>query len=174
MFDLWDAWSKQSTRYDLTDNIRKWNSATTKYDINYLGWMMKQDGVIVEPVQKYRPYKPITKDISNIAQITFNERYVSEGLDYDTFSNHDTIIIKSCTGTGKTTCVAKHAEQYMTNDTKFLSIVTRMSLADQHIKSFQSIHRHNYQDTQGSLCDVKSLVICLNSLHKLKVLSDDK
>ena len=62
----------------------------------------------------------------------------------------------------------------MTNGTKFLSIVTRMSLADQHSKSLQSIHMHNYQDTQGSLCDVKSLVICLNSLHKLKELSDEE
>ena len=62
----------------------------------------------------------------------------------------------------------------MTKSTKFLSIVTRMSLADQHSKSFKGVHMHNYQDMQGNLTYVKSLVICLNSLHKLKELTDDE
>ena len=63
----------------------------------------------------------------------------------------------------------------MTKGNRLLSIVTRMSLADQHSKSFKKgIHMHNYQNMQGNLTYVKTLVICLNSLHKLNELTDDE
>ena len=56
---------------------------------------------------------------------------------------------------------------------KFLRIVTRTSLADQHCKSFKDIGLTNYQDLKYSHCEVKRLVICLNSLGKLEALDDD-
>jgi len=166
MHDVWDEWSKQSDRYNRTKNEQQWNYNKGLLDISYLIW--KNGDKTIEPFQKYRPYTPITKDISGIKQVTFNETYVSDGLDYDTFESHDTIIIKSCTGTGKTTCIANHMEQYMDQDTKFLSIVTRTSLADQHQKSFEAINMQNYQDIKGDLGEVKALSVCLNSLHRLK------
>jgi len=47
-----------------------------------------------------------------------------------------------------------------------------MSLSDQHEKSFEKINMRNYQDIETDLDQVKSLTICLNSLHKLKHLED--
>ena len=69
-------------------------------------------------------------------------------------------------------CVAPVLEQEP--ETKFLSIVTRTSLADQHCKSFEDVKMKNYQDTNGDLCDVRALVICLNSLVRLEGLDDDE
>ncbi len=70
--------------------------------------------------------------------MTFNAPYVTEGFSKETFDDHETIIIKSFTGTGKTHAVAKHMEQEVSYS-KFLSITTRTTLADQHQKSFQAI-----------------------------------
>ena len=96
---------------------------------------------------------------------------MSELLDYPTFKQHDTIIIQSCTGAGKTTAIAKHMTQEQGN---FLSIVTRTSLADQHCKSFRALGLKSYQDVKFGLCDEDALVICLNSLGKLEALDDDE
>ena len=57
---------------------------------------------------------------------------------------------------------------------KFLSIVTRTSLADQHCKSFKALGLKSYQDVKYGLCDEDALVICLNSLGKLEALDDDE
>jgi superfamily II DNA or RNA helicase len=95
-------------------------------------------------------------------------------LDYETFSTHETIIIQSCTGTGKTTAIAKHMRYLQPNFGKLLSIVTRTSLADQHCKSFKALGLKSYQDVKHGFCDEKALVICLNSLGKLEALDDEE
>ena len=181
MYDLWDEWSQQSEHYNKTKNDKQWEYNQGIMDINYLIWLQGDKTVspiqtqkVYEPIQKYKVYEPITVDTTNIKQVTFDANYVSDGLDFKTFEDHDTIIIKSCTGTGKTTCIAKHAKQYMNKSTKFLSITTRMSLSDQHEKSFEEINMQNYQDAQADLDQVKALTICLNSLHKLKNLQDNE
>ena len=97
---------------------------------------------------------------------------MSDLLDYETFGANATIIIQSCTGTGKkTTAIAKHMTQ---EQGKLLSIVTRTSLADQPGKSFKALGLKSYQDVKFGLCDEKALVICLNSLGKLEALDDDE
>ncbi len=80
-------------------------------DINYLVWLLRKGGSKREFVEKRKPYHPITQNIEAVKQITFNAPYVSEGFSKDTFDQHETIIIKPCTGTGKTQAVAKHMEQ---------------------------------------------------------------
>ena len=109
--------------------------------------------------------------------MTASVPYVSHYLDYPTFRQHDTILIQSCTGTGKTTCVAQHLLSEWVREgvnTKLLSIVTRTSLADQHSKSFSALGMKNYLDIKHGLCDVDCLVICLNSLEKLEAVDDDE
>ena len=39
--------------------------------------------------------------------------YIDELFTYDTFLNNDTILINSCTGTGKTTSLATHLIKYL-------------------------------------------------------------
>jgi len=140
-------------------------------DINYLVWVLNQKGGNVEQITKHKPYTPINQLPAGWKQQAGNKRYVSELLDYETFREHDTIVIESSTGTGKTTAIAQHMAR---EEGKFLSIVTRTSLADQHCKSFKDIGLTNYQDVKHSHCEQKRLVICLNSLGKLDALDDDE
>ncbi len=56
---------------------------------------------------------------------------------YDDFVRHDTIIIKSCTGTGKTTATATHYKRLLDaasrntgKQYKFLSVVDKVSLCE--------------------------------------------
>ena len=74
----------------------------------------------------------------------YDKDYKDNQLTEEIFSNHSTIIIESTTGTGKTSNVALHCKKYeLFNDNKkikevnkILSIVSRVSLASQHIESF--------------------------------------
>ena len=81
------------------------------------------------------------------------------------------IINKSCTGTGKTTVNQKHIKQYMNENKnmKFLSITDRITLSDQHTKSFLDVdinikhYKHNEFDKEED----EALTICLNSFIKI-------
>jgi hypothetical protein len=172
-YGLWETWSKQSEHYNEAKNQQQWCYNKGFLDINYLVWVLRQAGEDVEYVPRHKPYHPITRNIAHIKQETFHERYVSEGLSYETFEAHDTIIVKSCTGTGKTTAVAEHAAKSMQKGEKFLSITTRTSLSDQHQKSFASMGMKNYQDIRANFQDTGSLTICLNSLAKLGQLGEE-
>ena len=82
------------------------------------------------------------------------------------------IIVESTTGTGKTSNVALYCKKYEIFDdnkinremNKILSIVSRVSLASQHIESFneQGINMLSYLDDVN--VEDNNLVICINSL----------
>ena len=141
-------------------------------DINYLVWVLNQNGHEVEQVTRHKVYTPVAGLPGDWQHMTDNARYVSDILSYEAFDANDTIVIESCTGTGKTTAIARH----MVRDAgaKFVSIVTRQSLADQHCKSFRDIGLVSYLDLKHSFCEQDALVICLNSLGKLEALDDDE
>jgi predicted AAA+ superfamily ATPase len=61
-------------------------------------------------IDSYKEFQPITKIIT---ANKFNNQYVSNIYSYDDFKNNNTAIIQSCTGTGKTTMVAKHLSKYI-------------------------------------------------------------
>ena len=136
--DVWTTWSKQAANYDQAKTENIWNSTPGILDIHYLVWVVRKAGSEREFVAKWKPYHPVNQDLTNVKQITFNKPFVSEGLSRETFENYETIIIKSCTGTGKTTAIAQHMENHSDPNTTFLSITTRTSLADQHEKALQN------------------------------------
>ena len=168
--DIWSEWSKQGSNYDEAENERHWNNNKGILDINYLVWVLNQSGQNFEQVPKYKAYSPVSNVPAGWVQVAGDAPFVSDLLTLESFRAHDTILIESCTGTGKTTAVAKH----MDPNSKCLSIVTRTSLADQHCKSFEALGLRNYQDVQFGLCDEPRLVVCLNSLAKLEALDDDE
>ena len=92
---------------------------------------------------------------------------------FDDFIHHDTIIIKSCTGTGKTTAVANHYKRLTDSSTdyRFLSIVDKISLSEEHIKAFKKLNIVSYRETE-SIDKAKASVICINSLLKLCHITD--
>ena len=87
---------------------------------------------------------------------------------YDDFIQHDTIVIKSCTGTGKTTATASHYKRLTetSKDFRFLSIVDKVSLSEEHIKSFKQLNMVSYRETE-TISKAQVSVICINSLLKL-------
>jgi hypothetical protein len=106
-----------------------------------LVWALNQNGVEVEPIQKHKQQNPSKQLPTGWKQQAGSTPFVSDLLDYETFSAHETIVIESCTGTGKTTAIAKHMTQEQGN---FLSILTRARLADQHCKSFKALGMRSY------------------------------
>ena len=171
---VWTQWSQPAANYNEAKNEQIWQSRAPCLDINYLVWLLRKNGSKRAFVEKWKPYHPIAKErLAEVKQMTFNAPYVTEGFSKETFDNHETIIIKSCTGTGKTHAVAKHMEQEVPYS-KFLSITTRTTLADQHQKSFAAIRMENYQDVRVSLYDADVLGVCLNSLIKLEALEESE
>lgn len=173
-FNIWDKWSKKSSSYDRNKNITMWNHNKGGIDINYLCSILK-----IDRIQKH---KKINYDISRnetIDYIEYNNNYVFDKsfednqYDYKTFEKYDTVILKACCGTGKTTAVASHVEQYMKEnpDYKFVSIVDRRSLAEQHMKSFKNINVKSYQDKKVNPYNESAFVVCINSLNQLAALT---
>ena len=96
-------------------------------------------------------------------------------FDYDEFLNNDTIIIKSCTGTGNTTAISTHMSHYLKDNQnkKFVTLTTRRTLSDQHCFSFQNINLQNHRDLKNRAEDEECLTICINSFDKLDELDDE-
>ena len=169
-FDIWDEWSKTSSSYDATTNHIIWNQLNnTDININYLCHLLKQ-----KPYDYYKPYVPL----DNLQQINqskkINNKYVSEFYNYSSFKHHNTVVIESCTGSGKTTAVSMNIEKYLSkHDMKkrMISLVSRKTLASQHMHSFKNINLVHYEDENKNLKS-DNLVICINSLLLLSDMTD--
>ena len=173
---IWNWWSKHSNNYNKKQNLKIWNNANANIDINYLVKVINKSNVEqIEEVPRFKTYQPLTESVS-FKKLSFNQKFVfdtnCEGrqFKYKYFKAYDTIIIKSTTGTGKTTAVANHVERYMSKhtDKKFLTITARQSLSDQHQESFKSINLANYQD--ADVVNKRASTICVNSLLQLEEL----
>ena len=182
MKDLWEKWSKNSKIYNRNKNLNIWENIGANFDINLLVSELRDLGTDVQYFNRYKPYHPITKDISNITKFEMNHKYLYDKdfkkttFSYELFSNYNTIILEGCTGTGKTTAVATHIKKYMQQhkNKKCLTITTKTTLSDQHVISFQNICMKHYKHFKGNLYDADSLSICLNSLYKLDGFSNDE
>ena len=74
---------------------------------------------------------------------------------YEDFVRRDTIIIKSCTGTGQTTTTAMHykrltdtTKRETDNQYKLLSIVDQVSLSEEHMKAFKMLKMVSYREIE--------------------------
>jgi len=127
-------------------------------------------------INDFKKYEPLTKDY-DIDTIKYNNNYVydekfkGEQYNQDVFNKYSTIIIKSTTGTGKTSNTAKFCKK---SNKYILSIVTRISLVNQHIESFkkEGINLYDYREKDDLFN--RNLVICINSLMMLNRLSDNE
>jgi hypothetical protein len=171
-FDIFNEWSKASNKYNEQENLNIYNNIDTKIDINYLVHILntefKQN---IKLIDRYKIYVPISEMPSKIITSTIHEKYIN--IPVNTFNENDTIILSSCCGSGKTTGTAKAISNYNKHsDTqyKIISIVSKISLANQHIKSFgdENIKLVSYLDASKNVLS-DSLVICINSLE---ILSD--
>ena len=123
-YTLFDEWSKDSPKYDKHKNDQIWLNNACEVDINYIIIVLKKAGNNFKFIEKYQIFRPLTHNIDNIKKVDVNHKYLFDENNYDTtfnyelFDKHNTIIIKSCTGTGKTTAIAKHVSRCMTENKK--------------------------------------------------------
>ena len=125
----------------------------------------------------FKAYIPIT---TNQEVKLINNKYLYEcktpelNFTYDDYKNNNTVIIQSCTGTGKTTAVAEHCSNYLKDKNyKILSIISRITLGDQHIKSFNDKKIKMFSYSNGMKKD-QHFIVCINSLLIMNNLSDDE
>ena len=164
--NLWDKWSKKSSSYNSITNNNIWNSLKFNNNINFIM------SILEKPIFKYTyDYTPIT-DTKNIARLEQNNRY----LNIEEIKN-DTIIVKSDTGTGKTTSVCK----MLKDEENILSIVSRCSLVNQHITSFEKVNvkilsyeaEHIYKENK-ICCQIDSIIkINISNIDKYCVYLDE-
>jgi hypothetical protein len=53
-------------------------------------------------------HEPFTTPLEQFKVKEFNKQYVSDGFLFKEFQENSTLIVESCTGTGKTTATAKY------------------------------------------------------------------
>ena len=108
-------------------------------------------------------------DKNTIKTIDTTNKFINEIYTYDIFNNHNIHVIKSCTGTGKTTAINQNMEQYLKNnkDGRFISLTARTSLSEQHMINFKDIGIINYLESdEKDLKDERIITICINSIVK--------
>ena len=154
LYNIWDEWNKKGEKYHETNNKIIWNSLVLNINFNY--FVDKYNNTITDKKRKIEYFKtikdyiPIQNDISNIKLINMNnhhiydEHYKGVQLTEEIFNTYSTIIVESTTGTGKTSNVAHFCNKYDETERlkerveiyKIMSIVSRVSLASQHIQSY--------------------------------------
>lgn len=181
-WDLFDKWSSKSKNYDKNKNISLWNNNEGIIDINYLVFVINETSTKkLEYFSSYKPYHPIISDISNITQLNMHSKYIfdknyeGEQLTSEIFDRYDTIIIKSTTGTGKTTAIAEHCCNLKNNEL-IISIIDRVALANQQKDTFKQkgIQLLSYQDDNKEKqvnIHTDNVTICINSLLKYQYMT---
>ncbi len=101
-------------------NLLLWNSIKKPvFNINYIiNALNKEQQLKLEQIEFYKEYKTLTD--TNIKPKIMNSHRVFDKMNindnqftFNDYLNHNTIVIQSCTGTGKTTAVAKHIKEYL-------------------------------------------------------------
>jgi len=157
---VFDKWSKKTihNNYDKVLNMRLYNNANCT--IHHFYWLLKES-----KVKNTFTYKNVNSEISDYEEIpkraklddiTSNKRYFKKNKSY---------IVKSDTGTGKTTAFMYYIKQLKH---KFISIVSRCKLGiDQNIKfSNHGLDIQYYTDREFRWGD--NIIITCESLHHLE------
>jgi len=153
-YDLWDSLNKTHDGYDFDKNINCfWNTCTPTEQII--------DSILTTEQINYCKYKPTKKNV-----IKPDETITLNKLGYDFINTYNcNLLIRSDTGTGKTTAFKCYVK---TNDLKFISIVSRISLADEQYAIFaeHGITCKNYR-INDDLNNGDNIVVTIDSIRKL-------
>tara|TARA_Y100000114_G_scaffold104220_1_gene97483 strand:+ start:799 stop:3477 length:2679 start_codon:yes stop_codon:yes gene_type:complete len=122
-YELWDEYSKTKPNYHKSGNIEIWNNCdANKCNLNFLIELFDN-----KENQGYYQLK-------HTPSFTLNSMKINkQKLGYDFIQSDKNYVIKSDTGTGKTTSV-KHFLHNTNN--KFISIVSRVSLGEEQHNNF--------------------------------------
>jgi hypothetical protein len=106
-YDIFDKWAQKSIHYHAEDNRYYYDRIKIHIDINYLINVLKHNKIDIKYIERVKKVVHITTDISGIKKVEYINKFVynsendSETLNYELFDKHDTLIVQSCTGTGK-------------------------------------------------------------------------
>ena len=156
VYDLWDEFNKKRDGYNLNKNIEIWNSVNpNKCNINLLIDLFHN-----KDIRGYYNLKNLPKFSLESSKINKNK------LGYDFIQEKRNYIIKSDTGTGKTTSVKHFLNK--TND-NFISIVSRVSLGQEQYNNFNEndfLDCKFYQQVEF-MKNEDNIIIQLDSLLKV-------
>jgi hypothetical protein len=155
--DVWDEINSTKPGYDQDGNDKIWEGAKEShiYTVNHI---LKEVGML-ESLNYYK-YKPVLANIIKPDLIMKKDKlkytFLNKGCNY---------VIKSDTGTGKTTCF-KH--YIYNNNLNFISIVSRVSLG---FDQYQTFAKHGielkYYGFETSFRTGDNVVITIDGISKL-------
>jgi hypothetical protein len=185
-FEIWNKWSKKSSKYDEKYIIIKWqsfkNKNNNKLSIGTLIMWSKESGydnIYKKPVLTLEdkiniyPEKPIELDISNDSITTIlNE----PKLNVDNFLdilNKKLICIQSEKGTGKTTnlleALFNSNNSNINTDTKILVVSCRITFSYKILGDLKKYGFSIYHDYKDYHIDAKRIVCQFDSLARLEI-----
>lgn len=160
--DAWDDNNKHKPRYDIDNNNKIWDSidVSMHYAI---------DRILIDSGNKhfinYCKYKPVPNNVIKPAR-TINR----EKLGYDFFRADRNYIVKSDTGTGKTTSFCNFIKK---DKRPFISIVSRVSLGETHYDAMAGARdKLKYYEAQNDFEKGDSVIIQIDSLKHLTKIDD--
>jgi hypothetical protein len=182
--EIWDVWSKKANNYNKNRNLDIWNNLNEKdfynNDLSYLLFLVKYHNKEIKNIRGieriYNDYKGLKEEFKNNA-IKINKNYLEiEDIDSSKHIN----IIKSSTGTGKTTIFINYAKEKIGEGFKILSIVHLKSIADDHYNKFnkaglnclhykdiRDIGELDYNLNNDEIDRKNGFIICINSILKI-------
>ena len=166
---IWDTISKKGSGYDLDDNNIKWdNIEPNKFHLLHILDECKSN------IGNSFKYTPLPKD-----KMVYNKEYNRKKLGGNKFNvihNHYSYVIKSDTGTGKTTQFVEYLKTI--NNKKVIAIADRQALIKSLKNDFKKkgIEFTSYRDDNNKLQPVgidSNILVCINSISYYNLLSYD-
>ena len=167
----WNEISKTKPKYNYDNNIEIWNNCNT--NICMVDMFLKY----TDKPKSYFKYKALPSYTDYTPDYIINRKklgivddkpidFIQEVL--DKFNDTDCIIIKSDTGTGKSTSMAQYLDK---SQEDFISVVSRVSLGEEQSKKIFN-ERFNlnsifYKDESGFFETGNNIVIQLESLIRI-------
>jgi len=160
----------QNQLNNLLDHIDK----NKKYDLNDIESVINASNYeLKEEIKNYYKYKPTLENVIK-PDIIINENKLDvlneDGTIKENFinkydkENYKLIVIKSDTGTGKTTSVNNYFELLENTNDKLISITSRVSLAEAHYKLLQDKNKRVRIYNKDKLCNYDNIIIQLDSI----------
>lgn len=173
-----DEWSKKyKTCYDKKENKRIWkNIRMPQLDCNYLidivNHQKKDQWKLVKGIRPFKPLDTITLPEMTTLPPIHEEHLsvhpkkkvpISERKKHFDDTKHDSVFIKSMTGTGKTSWCVEFAEAHP--NLCILLVSHRKTLSAQHVVSFKKLKIASYKNK--NLDRQRRLAIVVNSIWKI-------
>lgn len=154
---VWDKWSKTSSKYDYYKNLKVWEQCDpNKVGIELLFKLSK----VKSPFGFYRPVDYSTPKPT----LKINTQYLG-AHEPKILTRKKNLVIKSDTGTGKTTAFNQYVKD---NELMFVSLVSRVELGREQSINLEKmgVETKFYKDDEFDWGD--NIIICADSLLRLE------